>query len=114
STDSLFNDTVKSVDLTGLIYNMVNLPPATKYYWRVRANNGGHYSESPIWHFTTTRTINTTGIATNSLAGDKPLVFPNPSRDKFTFSNINKGDMIEITDLAGRLIFEGVAKDKSL
>ncbi|MDI1355903.1 MAG: T9SS type A sorting domain-containing protein [bacterium] len=40
------------------------------------------------------------------------MVFPNPGRDKFTFANVSPGDLIEITDLSGKLVHQQIAKDK--
>lgn len=53
ATDSLFNNIVltKKAGTNQTIAN--TLPGSTTYYWRVRANNGGHESvNSPVWSFT--------------------------------------------------------------
>jgi peptidyl-prolyl cis-trans isomerase B (cyclophilin B) len=54
SLDSLFQkDTIRSVDLAGQQYALNPLMGDTVYYWRVKANNGGHISTSQVWHFRT-------------------------------------------------------------
>ena len=53
STDSLFSTIAfeKTVGLTQAI--AMSLPGSHIYYWRVKANNGGHVSAySPVWKFT--------------------------------------------------------------
>lgn len=111
--DSLFKDTVKSLDLAGLTYGLSFLSPGTKFYWKVKVNNGGFYKDSQIWNFTTAKTEpNTTQIKTILLPTENPMVFPNPGRDKFTFANVSPGDLIEITDLSGKLVHQQIAKDK--
>lgn len=60
SLDSLFSkDTVKSIDLAGLQYGLTPLKGGRDYYWRVKANNGGHISSSGVWRFQTEPTPNT-------------------------------------------------------
>ncbi len=104
--DSLFTDTVKSVDLVALSYNAIFLQPGTRYFWRVKVNNGGFFSYSEIRHFTTvgrkgSEPVNTTGI--NVLKEDKSvIVFPNPSRDQFTFRHVRPGQQLKILDPMGR------------
>ncbi len=113
--DSLFTDTVKSIDVAGLTNNVLFLPPGKKFFWKVKVNNGGFYKDSQIWSFTTAKTeVNTTQIKTILPVSDKPMVFPNPGRDKFTFANINAGDLIEIFDLSGRLVQKVTASDKTV
>lgn len=56
ATDSLFtqllyDETVRQIDTS---YRSGSLLPATTYYWRMEANNGGHLSGfSPAWRFRT-------------------------------------------------------------
>jgi cyclophilin family peptidyl-prolyl cis-trans isomerase len=106
STDSLFvNDTVQSIDLTNAFYFMNNLADSTKYYWRVIANNGGHFSTSnQVWSFSTLPEQETnTNIPKISHDGEFTL-FPNPGTGIFTFDNVEDGSTIEIYDLAGKRI----------
>jgi peptidyl-prolyl cis-trans isomerase B (cyclophilin B) len=103
SHDSLFSDTVKLADVAGLQYNLTSLPVATQFFWKVRVNNGGHYATSQTWNFTT---VSPVGISKNNLQDAQATVFPNPSKDKFSFSNLVPGSTLLITDLAGRKVSE--------
>jgi cyclophilin family peptidyl-prolyl cis-trans isomerase len=108
STDSLFSTLFKSVDVASILYNVNSLVPATTYYWRVRTNNGGHWSPySTVWNFTTAGTV---GIQSFS-ANNKILISPNPSEGQFSFSNLEKENIIEIYDITGKVIYRTVSKN---
>ncbi len=115
STDPTFATTTYSYNTGNLLYVMPTpLPHNTTFYWRVKTNNGGHFSVfSPTRQFTTVAPAIATGVKNYSPAADNILVYPNPGNGKFTFSNINKGDKIEVFDIGGKLIHETVAKDSS-
>lgn len=90
------------------------LPGGTKYYWRTRTNNGGHYSPwSQTWNFKTQMPFNDVGIKKNSPALKEGVVYPNPSSGKFTFTELEKGSKLEICDDAGKLILETFTKEQS-
>lgn len=111
--DSLFTDTVKSADMATLQYNALYLPAKTKYYWKVKVNNGGFFKNSEIRHFTTApKEVDLSGIGVNS-GNSTRLVFPNPSRDRFTFTGLKFGDVIIVQDLAGRTVKEVTAQTAS-
>jgi hypothetical protein len=113
--DSLFTDTVKTGNTAALTFNFFPMDKDTTYYWRVKANNGGHWSTSNGWHFNTVKRPeppNTTGLA-KALQSTERVVFPNPSRDKFIFANTKFGEVIEVYDLSGRMVKKVQAKDKS-
>ncbi|MCE3278444.1 MAG: putative cyclophilin type peptidyl-prolyl cis-trans isomerase [Bacteroidetes bacterium] len=102
STDSLFTTLHKSIKLSSIANTVANLSPATTYYWRVRSNNGGHFSAySQVWNFNTS-----SGVGIDSF--NEPLtdiiVSPNPSQGEFVFSNLKSGNKIEIYDITGKLI----------
>jgi len=106
--DSLFTDTVKSVDLVALSYNATFLQRNTRYFWRIKVNNGGFFSYSEVRHFTTKAAKAaepvTTGISTNA-GGNMPVeVFPNPSKDKFIFSHVLPGQTLQVFDGSGKQI----------
>lgn len=110
STDSTFTTVNVSGNTGGLLYVLSpNLLGDTKYFWRVRTNNGGHFS---VW--STPRYFKTTkldvGIKDNMLTMEAPVVYPNPGTGNFTFSNIKKGNSIEVFDLNGKLIYETTAE----
>ena len=113
--DSLFNDTVKSMDINALAYGLYPLIKDTVYYWRVKTNNGGHITPSKTWHFRTGAkpVLNPIGVVEMD-ASKQRAVFPNPSRDGFTFTNTNPGEVIEIYSLDGRLIKSHAVKDRSV
>jgi hypothetical protein len=108
STDSLFSALYRSIDVAGLANVVIGLAPATKYYWRVRTNNGGHFSPySSVWNFTTAGAV---GIESYNYSTEKIIVSPNPSNGQFTFSNLDIENTIEIFDITGKLIYETNSK----
>jgi len=116
STDSTFATITYSTNTTGTNYVLwPAFPGNTKYFWRVNHNNGGLISAfSPVWHFKTQVPLNDVGIKQNVLSQNRAIIFPNPSSDKFTFSNIEKGNTIKIFDITGKLIYETVANSTSI
>lgn len=109
SHDSLFSDTVKVADLLTQQWNLFGLDAATKYYWKVKVNNGGFIVESPIWNFTTASPFDP-GVLTG-LEGtgfNRLKVFPNPATQLLTFSQLEAGQMLEIADIDGRIIYSEV------
>lgn len=111
--DPIFNDIIKTTQTPNLGYTFIEPMYAdTWYYWHVRTNNGGHFSEwSPARAFFT-GTIDETGIAKNS--EDKKYIkpFPNPGNGKFMFSNLEKGMRINVTDINGKNVYDTVVSDK--
>ncbi len=114
STDSLFvNDTIRSVDASNLLYNLNQLKSNTKYFWRIKVTNGGNRTYSPIWNFRT-KGPETAGI--NSISGARTGIdiFPNPSFGKFTFSNLERGEVIEVFDINGKPVYSAEAKETTV
>ncbi|MDO8998474.1 MAG: peptidylprolyl isomerase [Bacteroidota bacterium] len=113
STDSTFAIITNSVNTGNLLFVFPSgLPSNTKYFWRVKTNNGGHFSTfSPVWRFTTIDPNYGVGIQKNTSTINYPLIYPNPSTGKFTFSDLEKGNIIEIFDITGKLILEVIAKE---
>ncbi len=117
STDSLFSTIFKSVDIgaTALLANITGLQGATTYYWRVKINNGGHFSAySNKWRFTTSGSA---GIESYDNTINQIQISPNPSAAKFVFSNLFIAPQIEIEnelfiyDISGRLVYKAVSKN---
>jgi peptidyl-prolyl cis-trans isomerase B (cyclophilin B) len=109
STDSTFATTHRNIDVGTNNYTVNGLINGMKYYWRVNNNNGGSISPySAVWNFY----VSGTGIETNTQAV-KVNVFPNPSSGKFTFSNLEKENTIEIIDITGRTILKTTVKNNS-
>jgi peptidyl-prolyl cis-trans isomerase B (cyclophilin B) len=101
STDSLFSTIFKGQNNAGLLYNVTGLAASTTYYWRVKANNGGHWSPySPVWKFTTTGV----GIEAYTSEDNVVRVSPNPGAGIFSFSNLPKNSTVEIYGLPGNLV----------
>jgi len=114
STDSTFATVNVSGTAGGLLYVLQpTLLGNTKYFWRVKTNNGGHFSAwSPVRSFKMAKLD--VGIKDNMIEMEAPLIYPNPSTGKFTFSNIKAGNSIEIFDLNGKLIYETTAEANSV
>lgn len=75
----------------------------TKYYWHVRTNNGGHYSEwSSDFVFSTEHDV---GIADNA-AMQNINIYPNPSTGVFNFSAVKPGYKLQVCDVNGKIILE--------
>lgn len=113
STDSTFATATTTLNTGNLLYVTPSaLPRNTKYFWRVRTNNGGHFSVySPVSRFTTTSPYAGVGIKKQTINSTQPLIYPNPSNGKFTFSDIEKGSTIEVFDISGKLIYETNTKE---
>ena len=111
STDSLFSTTIKSIDLGSLSYNLTGLTGQTKYYWRVRTNNGGHFSNyTPVWTFQTVSILDTK-LPTLERERVDVTPFPNPSSGNFTFNGLTKGSVISVFDVTGKLVVSSLIKD---
>lgn len=104
STDSTFvNDTVLYSNSALLIAYKNGFKGNTRYFWRVRANNGGHYSPwSDTWDFHTKG--ETTGLPQYSLSSTAIQVFPNPGNSVFLLENLKPESLIEVFDIRGRTI----------
>jgi hypothetical protein len=114
ASDSLFTNIVKTVETGNLLTYISNtFASNTQYFWRVIANNGGHYSNySNIWDFgaATTNTL-VTGISSNNAPVSELTVYPNPSNSRFTISGLAIGDQVDVYDLQGKLIYQAKAKE---
>ena len=42
------------------------------------------------------------------------MLFPNPNTGKFTISGLDKGNVIRIFDVTGKLVYDEIAKDNSV
>lgn len=109
ATDSLFSNIVKSIESSGTTYNASGLSPLTKYYWRMRTNNGGHFSNySEVWNFY----VSAVGIDENSNSAHQIKISPNPSPGVFTMEYIAIGSIIEITNAEGKLLLQTKCDEK--
>lgn len=110
ATDSLFMNLVKNAESGSNTYTATGLTPLTKYYWRVRTNNGGHFSAySEIWNFY----ISAVGLYEKHTNTTDIQVSPNPGKGIFTFSNTVAGSQLQIFDRQGKLFYETVSEEKT-
>lgn len=117
SQDSLFNTlTTPTIKTANLNYSVNGTLPSTTYFWRVRANNGGHFSAwSSVWKFRTLRDPeDPTGLRENTSNSAEITLFPNPNNGKFNMSGLNKGDKIQIFDALGKEVISVVSTDPTL
>lgn len=112
--DASFTNTITTIETANLsAYVSTGLSPDTKYYWRVRANNGGYPSDwSSTWTFDTS--IDQVGISRHKANAESLSLFPNPGKGVFTFSNISAGSIVEIYDATGKLVCTSTTKESSL
>jgi hypothetical protein len=68
---------------------------------------------SPVSRFTTISPNAGVGIKKQTINSTLPLIYPNPSSGKFTFTDIEKGSTIEVFDISGKLIFETTTKEST-
>lgn len=113
STDSTFvNDTVLFSNSALLIAYKNGFKGNTRYFWRVRANNGGHYSNwSSTWDFHTKG--ETTGLNQNAFSSNSLSYFPNPGNAVFQFENIQPESFIEVFDNQGKSVLKYQCKNSS-
>jgi peptidyl-prolyl cis-trans isomerase B (cyclophilin B) len=109
--DGAFTDIVTTFTSINTSYMLQAMTPNTTYFWRVRCDNGGNVSVySPTWKF---YTFDATGIAGVNYTENEVQVFPNPGTGSFTFSNLEKGNKVEVFDPSGKLISTVFVKDAS-
>ena len=108
SADSTFNTTLYNLNTPNLQYGIpAGLSSGTKYYWRVRTNNGGHFSPwSPKWHFRTMMPLNDVGILEQGKESQSAKVYPNPGQGIFHFTELEKDSRLEIYDMTGKKIID--------
>ena len=105
SLDSNFTTLQTNVNVGSTTKLVSGLTLGQTYYWRVRSNNGGDTSAfSQWWCFNTSPT----GI-TESAIQSPVTVFPNPGEGKFTFADMEAGNVIEVYDLGGRIVYSQIA-----
>jgi peptidyl-prolyl cis-trans isomerase B (cyclophilin B) len=106
ATDSNFTNIVKTANLGTNQFNVTGLSPLTKYYWRVKTNNGGHFSQfSEVWNFY----VSAVGVNEMVNALKHITVYPNPSNAIFEFDHLETGSTITILNLEGKPIITETA-----
>lgn len=105
--DPTFNILSKTLDTPDLAYTFTEPMTAdTWYYWHVRVNNGGHFSDwSPTYAFYT-GDIDETSIPSHALGNTVISAYPNPGTGRFLFSNLERDMKIIVTDVKGKQIRE--------
>jgi cyclophilin family peptidyl-prolyl cis-trans isomerase len=108
ATDSLFTNIVKQVNVGNTQYSATGLSPLTKYYWRVKTNNGGSFSDfSDVWHFY----VSAVGINEMEAKANAVIVSPNPGNGIFKFEQLQVGEQLVIYDLSGKVVSKVVSED---
>jgi peptidyl-prolyl cis-trans isomerase B (cyclophilin B) len=115
SLDSTFATTNYTATLPYASYGITKPPGYSTFYWRVRVNNGGHFSSwSQTWKFTTAPIIvDETGIKVVA-GGHAPLLFPNPVTGILNLNGLENGDLVVICDIHGRQVRDVRAQGKNL
>lgn len=110
------SDTIKSLDLEAITFNLNNLRSKTKYYWRVSSNNGGHIVPSEVRNLSTIGldTVSTVGIRTTTKSQKQVVLYPNPSVGKFTFTNLESGNRLQVFDINGKLVSDYILNENSI
>lgn len=54
----------------------------------------------------------TTEVADKSIFQTNPIIFPNPTNDFVTVSNLPKGSVVSILDITGKVIYNSIIKDE--
>jgi peptidyl-prolyl cis-trans isomerase B (cyclophilin B) len=104
SRDSTFqSDTVYFNTTSNLNQSKNGFAGNTRYFWRVRANNGGHFSPwSTVWNFHTKG--ETTGIPQYTAQSGPVQVFPNPGNSLFRLENVSAESIIEVIDSKSNIV----------
>ncbi|MBL7901460.1 MAG: peptidylprolyl isomerase [Bacteroidia bacterium] len=112
SRDSTFNsDTLQLSQSANAYFYCAQRKGNTRYFWRARVNNGGHYSPwSDTWDFHTKG--ETTGLNQQSSGHTAITVFPNPSNAYFKIENLTEGSRIELYSLKGELLLSQKVSSK--
>ncbi len=112
SHDSLFATTDTSYSVGSTIANFIHMTGNTRYYWRVRTNNGGHFSPwTQAWRFHTEG--QTTGLPSITAGDNTVHVYPNPGDEHFNFVNLSPGSKILVYDETGKLISEVISDSRN-
>lgn len=106
SRDSTFQtDTVQLTTTPLTSVSCAKRAGNTWYFWRVRTNNGGHYSPwSTVFRF------HTFGETTGLLA-EQPANFhfyPSPTKDELHVALEEAGSLLRVYDLQGKVVFENL------
>lgn len=108
--DSLFTTIYKTLQVGTNSYTLGGLSANTQYFWRVRTNNGGHYSNySSVWNFF----VSGVGLQTLSNQTHPVIISPNPTDGSFVIANISKGNTINIFDNNGHLVYNNIANNNT-
>ncbi len=104
SRDSTFQtDTVQYTTTALTTASCAKRSGNTWYFWRVRTNNGGHYSPwSTVFRFHTFG--ETTGLAQETFL--KVQIYPSPAKDELQVQLEEAGSTLRIYDLRGRMVAE--------
>ncbi len=111
SVDSTFMTLYKKTETAGLTDVVTGLSKGTTYFWRVKTNNGGHYSNySEVRHFMTAGSL---GVST-SKEENRVHLQANASEGSFLFSNLRKDEYIEIYNTQGKCIQKALEENNTV
>ena len=118
ATDSLFANIFKAKDVTTPYYTVTQLQGSTTYYWRVKTNNGGHWSPgwSSVWNFSTTMNSGVNNLAFTEKGYRLEQNIPNPSNGQTVikyFVPAKEKIVIKLFDIEGNEIAVPVNEEKA-
>lgn len=108
SSDSLFSSlAMPLVRTANLNYSFNQANAGTTYFWRVRSNNGGHFSPwSSTWKFSMLRDPNDpTGFGPALTGSAAAEVFPNPCNGRFVVRGAWERALVRVFDSSGKLVY---------
>ncbi|TAL62223.1 MAG: T9SS type A sorting domain-containing protein [Bacteroidetes bacterium] len=116
STDTGFTALFKSVNV-GVNYNtVVGLPDSTTFYWRVKANNGGSWSNySTVWAFSTAGLLSVNNLSFIEKGYRLDQNIPNPGIGQIIIKYAVPGRekiVIKLFDVTGKEIAVLVNEEK--
>lgn len=101
--DPEFKDILYNLNVFNNNYKTIyNLPPLTKFYWKVRGENEGGFSPwSDTWNFTTEDPK-----AVNELINSDFQIYPNPANEflMIKIANVNSPYQIDIKSMEGKSV----------
>lgn len=117
STDSTFAAMYADYDISNLSYTVGPLQGSTTYYWRVKTNNGGHWSAySPLWKFSTTMNASVNNLAFIEKGFKLEQNIPNPVSGQTTINYSTPGQeniLIKLFNAEGKEVAVLVNEKKS-
>ena len=117
SKDSLFGTIFKTKDLYAVYWTVTQLQDTSTYYWRVKTNNGGHWSAgySQVWNFSTDfhAGVNNLSFEENGYRMDQNVPNPTSGKTMVRYEVPSKEKIsIRLFDVAGKEVSVLVNEEK--